>query len=316
MNKQQVCAVVVTYNRKELLLKCLDGVLKQTRAVERVLIIDNASTDGTFELLSNGGYLDNASISYVRLPANIGGAGGFHEGFKRAFAQGYDWLWAMDDDGLPREDTLERLLAPSGILFRGPLIIASEDAAGQKLAFDYWVRRGEENVILRTREELEAAADDEGLLWNHLSPFNGVLVSREVIERIGLPHKDFFLWGDEWDFFYRAQKAGVSIATVVDAIFWHPANKMMWRNFKILNRKFDLPYADSPFRNYLLIRNHAYLASRHKSFNAWCKFTAKHVLYYSAHFRQLSPLNVLIYSLEGLRGNLHGHQKFLKAPKG
>jgi rhamnopyranosyl-N-acetylglucosaminyl-diphospho-decaprenol beta-1,3/1,4-galactofuranosyltransferase len=313
---KRVCAVVVTYNRKELLLECLDAILKQTRPVERVLIIDNASTDGTPELLARIGYLENALIDYVRLPVNAGGAGGFHEGFKRAFEQGYDWLWAMDDDGLPHAEALERLLAPSGVLFRGPLIIAREDEEGQKLAFDYWMKTDSGSVILRTRKEVEDAADESGLLWNHLSPFNGVLVNREVIERVGLPRKDFFLWGDEWDFFYRAEKAGVSIATVADAIFWHPTNKMLWRNFKILNRKFDVPYADSPFRNYLLIRNHAYLASRHKSLNAWLKFTVKHVLYYSAHFKQLSPLSVLIYSLEGLRGNLRGHQKFLKAQKG
>jgi rhamnopyranosyl-N-acetylglucosaminyl-diphospho-decaprenol beta-1,3/1,4-galactofuranosyltransferase len=221
----------------------------------------------------------------------------------------------MDDDGLPDPQTLECLLAPADVLFRGPLILASEDAAGEKLAFDYWVKRDSGSVLLRTREEVEGAAEG-GLLRGHLSPFNGVLVNREVIERVGLPKKDLFLWGDEWDFFYRAEKAGVSIATVVDALFRHPTNKLMWRNFKIFNRKFDVPYSDSPFRNYLLIRNHAYLMSRHKSLTAWLKFTVKYLLYYSAHFRQLSPLNVLMYSLEGLRGNLRGHHKFLKAQKG
>ncbi len=315
MKENQVCAVVVTYNRKALLLECLEALLAQTRPPDRVLLVDNASMDGTHELLREGKYLEHPSIEYARLPVNAGGAGGFHEGFRRAFERGYQWIWAMDDDALPEREALARLLAPRGVLFRGPLILARDEADGQSLAFQYWVRQGARSVALSTRREVEEAADGAGLLWHHLSPFNGVLINREVIERIGLPHKDFFLWGDEWDFFYRAEKAGVSIATVADAIFWHPTNKLLWRNFKVLKRRFDIPYADNPFMNYLLIRNHAYLVSRHKSLRAWLKYTAKYLLYYSAHSSQLSPLSVLRYSLEGLSGNLRGHHKFLNAQK-
>ena len=107
MNKETICAVVVTYNRKNLLLECLDGIRKQTRPVDAIYIIDNASTDGTPEILKGNGYIpelpplnllepyeiehqvnnlvdgNSIKIFYVRMHENTGGAGGFYEGVKR-----------------------------------------------------------------------------------------------------------------------------------------------------------------------------------------------------------------------------------------
>jgi rhamnopyranosyl-N-acetylglucosaminyl-diphospho-decaprenol beta-1,3/1,4-galactofuranosyltransferase len=294
-------------------LECIDGLLSQTRSLDKIILIDNASTDGTPDTLREKGYLDNAGIDYVRLPENTGGAGGFHEGFKRAFELGYDWLWVMDDDGLPDAETLQNLLlAPQDLLIRGPLILAKEDNTGQKLAFDYWgIKTNLGEIGLGTRKQVEELAN-EGLLRNyHQSPFNGVLFSSKVVKRIGLPKKEFFLWGDEWDYFFRAQKAGIPLATVLKAMFWHPTNKLKTTKFKILNRNIDICYTNSPLRNYLYIRNHSYLASRYKGMFAWAKHTLRYLLYFSTHSGKVSPLNVLIYSFEGLRGDLRGHQRFL-----
>jgi rhamnopyranosyl-N-acetylglucosaminyl-diphospho-decaprenol beta-1,3/1,4-galactofuranosyltransferase len=109
-----VTAVVVTYNRKELLAECLDGLFRQTRPVDRILLIDNASTDGTQEFLRQRGYLDASAVEYVRLPANTGGAGGFREGMRRAYASDAEWIWLMDDDVEPVPDALETMLTYSG----------------------------------------------------------------------------------------------------------------------------------------------------------------------------------------------------------
>ena len=312
--KEQVCAVVVTYNRKVLLVECLNALLVQTLSVERILVIDNASTDGTSDLLREKGYLDNSLIDYVRLPANVGGAGGFHEGFKRAFELGYDWLWVMDDDGLPHTEALKHLISPQDLLCRGPLILAKEDDTEQKLAFDWVFDTPLNSVSISTRKGAEDLADEQGIVRNYLnSPFNGVLFSRKVIECIGLPKKEFFLWGDEFDYSCRAKKAGIPMATVTKALFRHPTNRLKIKYFKILNRNSFILYADTPLRNYLYIRNHAYLASRYESLFAWAKHTIKYFLYYSIHSGQLNPLSVISYCLEGLTGNLHGHQRFLEA---
>src|SRR5260370_443057 len=123
-----VAAVIVTFNRKGLLVRCLEAVRAQTRPCDRVFIIDNASTDGTTELLGNTGLLDGM-VDYVRLPVNTGSAGGFHEGMRRAYEAGHEWLWLMDDDGCPAPDRLETLIScedsldiigPAGVPPDGP----------------------------------------------------------------------------------------------------------------------------------------------------------------------------------------------------
>lgn len=86
---ERVCAVIATYNRKELLRECLQSVLSQTRLPDHILVVDNASTDGTQEMLKE----ESPQVEVLRLPENQGGAGGFHEGMKRAYEEGFDWLW-------------------------------------------------------------------------------------------------------------------------------------------------------------------------------------------------------------------------------
>src|SRR3954447_15177950 len=103
---ERVCAVVVTYNRVELLRECLTALEAQTRPLDRILVIDNKSTDGTAEMVRS----EHPGVELVELPENRGGAGGFYEGTRRAYDDGYDWLWLMDDDTIPNATALEKLL--------------------------------------------------------------------------------------------------------------------------------------------------------------------------------------------------------------
>ena len=105
----RVAVVVVTYNRKALLVECLEALLNQTHAPERILVIDNAATDGTPELLAQMGLLNEPSIWYQRLEENLGGAGGFEIGMRLAYSHlDCDWFWLMDDDTIPTPAALER----------------------------------------------------------------------------------------------------------------------------------------------------------------------------------------------------------------
>src|ERR687886_555758 len=102
-----IAAVVVTYNRKALLLECLAALARQTHPLERILVVDNASTDGTPAALAGCGI----DVDLLRLRRNGGGAEGFHYGVREALAGDPDWIWLMDDDCEPADDALERLLA-------------------------------------------------------------------------------------------------------------------------------------------------------------------------------------------------------------
>src|SRR5215210_913570 len=106
-----VCALVLTMNRKRLLLECLEGLRGMTVPVARTVIVDNASSDGTQEVLRERGLLDDPATAYVRLERNLGSAGGYAKGVEVARDQPTDWIWIMDDDAEPRPDALERLLA-------------------------------------------------------------------------------------------------------------------------------------------------------------------------------------------------------------
>ena len=95
----RVSTVVVTYNRYEMLAKSLRALLAQTRVPDEILVIDNASTDETPALFASDAEFDDPLIHYIRLAKNLGGAGGFKEGMRRAAEAGNDWCWIMDDDG-------------------------------------------------------------------------------------------------------------------------------------------------------------------------------------------------------------------------
>src|SRR3954471_9716899 len=120
---ERVCAIVVTYNRAELLRECLTALERQSRPVDRILVIDNDSGDGTPDVVRSG----HPSAELVELGENRGGAGGFHEGTRRAYEDGFDWLWLMDDDTIPTETALEELLAAPAALegLPRPLVLAS-----------------------------------------------------------------------------------------------------------------------------------------------------------------------------------------------
>ena len=243
--REKVAAVIVSYNRKEPLSECLDAVLRQAYPVEAVYIIDNASTDGTPEYLMERGFIDKVlspegapeeevktlplppfpdktvEIHYVRMHENTGGAGGFHEGIRRCYESGVDWVWLMDDDGIPAEDQLAELLGKSiekKLLFSGPLII--DKARTNSLSFWPPFLRKVENSL----ENVVPCAED-GIVYGWVTPFNGTLISRKVIEKIGNVKKEMFIWGDEREYELRARANNIEVGTVISATHLHPARK-------------------------------------------------------------------------------------------
>ena len=109
---ERIFAVIVTYNRKALLEECLEAVASQALLPDKVLVVDNHSTDGTPELFSDfkrWGVLEDRIIVY-RTVENIGCAGGLYVGIAKAMENGADAIWIMDDDTIPNEHTLENLV--------------------------------------------------------------------------------------------------------------------------------------------------------------------------------------------------------------
>lgn len=192
----RVCAVVVTYQRVELLVRCLEALLAQTRRAELVLVVDNASADATPQVL---GEQFGDRVEHLRLRDNVGGAGGFHVGMRTAYERGFGWLWLLDDDSIPTPDALERLLAGAERAPHGrPLVLASQvlwrdgRLHPMNAPWPRWRWAGE--VLLAARRQLVLIRS---------TTFVSALVRREAVERFGLPLAHFFIWADDIEFTAR-----------------------------------------------------------------------------------------------------------------
>lgn len=201
-----VAAVVVTFNRKDLLIECLDALLAQTRVIDRIFVIDNASTDGTQELLKERGYLANPVVENVRLTVNTGGAGGFHAGVRAAYGAGYDWAWLMDDDTIPARDALENLVSSA-------LSAASRVNLGFVASRVVWTDGEIHRMNIPWIASLAGgipfnSLDDSGTPIIISSSFVSVLVSRRAISVCGFPLAAMYIWGDDTEFFSRITRRG------------------------------------------------------------------------------------------------------------
>jgi rhamnopyranosyl-N-acetylglucosaminyl-diphospho-decaprenol beta-1,3/1,4-galactofuranosyltransferase len=202
---ETVAAVVVTFNRKMLLKECIDGLLNQSRPVDHVFIIDNASSDGTEEFLRGSGYLDRPGITYARLSTNSGGAGGFYHGISTAFAQGYDWIWVMDDDAEPMPDALERLAEgfSASVTAAASAVITPQNA--YVLEHRGYFKPG---VTKEMVDCLSLADFEKPSLAIEFCSFVGLCIRRETIERVGLPKREFFIHYDDNEYCLRMAEIG------------------------------------------------------------------------------------------------------------
>jgi len=306
-NKETVCAIIVTFNRKELLITCLIALMKQTRQLDAIFIIDNASTDDTPLLLKEKGYIHdippkdlvepwerifqvpsfsqlstekkmtsitNLTFYYIRMHKNTGGAGGFHEGMKRGKEKRFDWLWLMDDDGIPGEDCLKKLLIYSkqfNVIC--PLVIP--DKSDENLSFGLYDYSNKKHI--KKTQDIKNFKQRKYLIGT-ANPFNGTLISRILVQKIGLPKKEMFIWGDETEYMLRAKKKGFKIITVLDARHYHPKQKKEIYP-SIIKKLGNVFYVKDKKKLYIYIRNYVYLESRYRKISC-IKTSLKYVIFF------------------------------------
>lgn len=300
--KEKIAAIVVTYNRKDIVGECLNAILNQTRPVDAIYIIDNASIDGTPEYLLEKGLIDKPlypdkeplekvktipiptsvagpdtaiEIHYVRMHENTGGAGAFHEGIKRCYEAGFDRFWLMDDDGIPSESQLSELLiksAEKNLWYCGPLVINKDDA--QTLAF----RPHNLRKVKNSTDAIMAYAEDGVIYYNWTSGFNGTLISKEVVEKIGNIKKEMFIWGDDLEYELRAKANNIKLGTIIDALHRHPPREGVRAQvlFGLLGRVIVRP-ADKAFLYY---RNLGYINAKYHGITQHLKKLTKHTVFY------------------------------------
>jgi rhamnopyranosyl-N-acetylglucosaminyl-diphospho-decaprenol beta-1,3/1,4-galactofuranosyltransferase len=302
---RRIAAVVVTFNRLELLQRLIPR-LAEAEGLDEILVIDNASSDGTRAWLRGQVETSVVPVHTRHLDENTGGAGGFHHGLAWAVERGADLVWLMDDDGLPDADCLARLLERDGELdFWGPVVVDQDHE--DRLVFPIRLPGGTRAV--RTMADAASAARD-GLIADVVIPFNGVLLTRDLVARIGLPRAEFFLWGDDVEYLWRARRAGARTGTVVGARVRHPSVGALGTPMAFGRTTYnDTP---SDLKHYCMARNNLVNLREYGGRAHAAAFVAKTLWFYT--FTRPDPARIRL-SLDAWRaarrGDFSGHRRFL-----
>jgi rhamnopyranosyl-N-acetylglucosaminyl-diphospho-decaprenol beta-1,3/1,4-galactofuranosyltransferase len=201
----KVCAVVVTYNRKELLVECLEALARQTLPLGRVIVVDNASTDGTLAAVAESEAAGALDLGYIAMADNVGDSGGFAEGIGEALSERqHEWLWILDDDAIPEPDALAAMLeAPQA---RAPGTAAM--CAAMRSVSGHWqtehrghYRKGRPLPLVAREYERSAVEVD-------FAGYAGLLVRRDAAEAAGLPKSEFFIWVGDLEWCLRLRRRG------------------------------------------------------------------------------------------------------------
>ena len=199
-----ILAVIVTYNRKDLLNRCIDYLESQSDKPNEIIVINNGSTDDTVKML------EERNINYITQP-NVGSAGGWKLGIDYALKKNFDACWLMDDDGYPDKNALRQLKKN----FSSDLACVSSVVVNEinptSFVFPFPVLNKEMLPVIfgfprkfYTLQSLKNKCPNNTYSFAHL--FNGALISVNAIKKIGNVNSNFFLMGDEVDYFFRLRK--------------------------------------------------------------------------------------------------------------
>ena len=190
----KIVAIVVTYNRIEMLQQCIAKLLQQSVPCD-ILVIDNASTDDTANYMQQ---IKNENILYYNTEENLGGAGGFNYGMRLAVELGYEYLWIMDDDCLAETDALKNLLAIDEKL---------QGNYGWLSSKCFWTDGTLCQMNLQRKTPYQDIKDfSQELIPAQMASFVSLFLKADIVKKYGLPIKEFFIWTDDWEYTRRISR--------------------------------------------------------------------------------------------------------------
>jgi rhamnopyranosyl-N-acetylglucosaminyl-diphospho-decaprenol beta-1,3/1,4-galactofuranosyltransferase len=209
----RVLAHIHTFNDADIIERTLDAVQTQTRSPDAIVLVDNASTDGTLDRVFAEG------VTIIRNQQNLGTSGAIPIGFNYALDHGFDWIWILDADSLPEPEALERLLElytswPQDMRDRTAIVacLPRDEPDGHP-------RHG--RIFTRYGRILLSPAEMPRHYQCHITIWSGCLYRLAAVRRIGLPNADYVLDRGELEYAYRVMKAGYKVFIHQDAVTRH-----------------------------------------------------------------------------------------------
>ena len=245
-----VNALVITYNRLSLLKENLAALEAQTFPINRIIIVNNASTDGTADYLKT--YEENPKYDIIHTEKNLGGAGGFALGLRHSAESGCDGTWLMDDDTIPTPTALKQLV----------------EAGKQTENLGFCCSRvvnenGEINAMNevhyhgRFRSNKSQSNEEETRCYScEVCSFVSALISTAAVHKIGLPIKEFFIWADDVEYTLRISHNGMDCLYVPDSVAVHKSNT---------SPSIEKAPVETAWRFYYKMRNTSYIVRKRKS---------------------------------------------------
>ena len=235
--------VLVTYNRKNELIKAISKYENQIKKPKYILIVNNSSSDGTLEILEEWKNNNNGIDKYViNLEYNIGGSGGFHIGLKKALNLECDWIWVADDDAYPDNEAfinadkfLKRNINNENIAAICAAVINNNkiDISHRRMLI--------EGKIKIKEEEISEIEYNKEYFQLNLFSYVGSIISKKHLLEVGLTEKDYFIYCDDSEHSYRLSKSGkilcVPCIKVVHNVELQNREEINWKKYYGIRNK-------------------------------------------------------------------------------
>lgn len=249
----KVAAVLVTYNRLSLLKRAIDSLEKQSYRLTNIVIVNNNSTDGTYEYLES---IKDTRIKCLHLETNTGGAGGFSAGIKFAYTFDIDYIWIMDDDAVAEKDALNGLMNADIQLTQQNVkwgFLCSHVLSEDNDCMNVPAISNKKNSSGYLNWPEYASS---GIIGVDKATFVSVIINRETVKSYGLPVRQMFIWGDDTEYTWRISN-NLPCYYVSGSIVYHK---------RVLAKSLSLATEDNnirmPWYGYLY-RNNLYNVRKH-----------------------------------------------------
>ena len=241
-----VTVLILNTNRKDDTLACVQSLQESTYPNQAIILLDNASTDGSVEAVS----ARFPEVRIVHLTQNLGYTGNNNVGIQIALEQGADWVFILNEDTIVAPDCIAQLVAAGeadpaiGIL--GPLVFHYSEPEVIQSAGGSFDRLWRSQHIGQNDSNLSAYAAPRQVDW---VTGCSLLARASVLSQIGGFDERFYYYYEETELCVRANRAGWKIQYVPSAKIWH--------------KGVQVNYAPKPSVTYYSVRNHLMMLSKH-----------------------------------------------------